>query len=129
MIGSTPDGYARHQAVLRTNKATLDRILPLAEANAVSQRDKDDAIGRVQAAEAEVLAARAEVRKAQLGVSFTKIKAPIDGIAGVAKAQIGDLVGTSQARELTTVSTVNPIKVYVPVSEREYPQAVERSTA
>jgi len=74
---------ARHQAVLRTNKATLDRILPLAEANAVSQRDKDDAIGRVQAAEAEVLAARAEVRKAKLDLSFTKIKAPIDGIGGV----------------------------------------------
>ena len=116
---------ARHQAVLRTNKATLDRILPLAEANAVSQRDKDDAIGRVQAAEAEVLAARAEVRKAKLDLSFTKIKAPIDGIAGAAKAQIGDLVGTSQAMELTTVSTVNPIKVYVPISEREYLKAAE----
>ena len=120
---------ARHQAVLQTTKATLDRILPLAEARAVSQKDKDDAIGRVQAAEAEVLAARAEVRKAQLDVSFTKITSPIDGIAGAAKAQIGDLVGTSQSRELTTVSTVNPIKVYVPISEREYMQAVERSKA
>jgi membrane fusion protein (multidrug efflux system) len=120
---------ARHQAVLQTAQATLDRILPLAEARAVSQKDKDDANGRVQAAEAEVLAARAEVRKAELNLSFTKIKAPIDGIAGAAKAQIGDLVGTSQARELTTVSTVNPIKVYVPVSEREYLQAVERSKA
>jgi membrane fusion protein (multidrug efflux system) len=118
---------ARHQAVLQTAKATLDRILPLAEAKAVSQKDKDDAIGRVQAAEAEVLAAQAEVRKAQLDVGFTKITSPIDGIAGAAKAQIGDLVGTSQARELTTVSTVNPIKVYVPISEREYLQAVERS--
>jgi len=118
---------ARHQAVLQTAQATLDRILPLAEARAVSQKDKDDAIGRVQAAEAEVLAARAEVRKAQLDVSFTKIISPIDGIAGAAKAQIGDLVGTSQARELTTVSSVNPIKVYVPISEREYLQAVERA--
>jgi membrane fusion protein (multidrug efflux system) len=118
---------ARHQAVLNTSRATLKRILPLAEARAVSQKDKDDAIGRVQAAEAEVLAAQAEVRKAQLNVSFTKIKSPIDGIAGAAKAQIGDLVGTSQSRELTTISSVNPIKVYVPVSEREYLQAVERS--
>ena len=50
--------------MLQTAQATLERILPLAEAKAVSQKDKDDAIGRVQAAEAEVLAARAEVRKA-----------------------------------------------------------------
>ena len=120
---------ARHQAVLQTAQATLERILPLAEAKAVSQKDKDDAIGRVQAAEAEVLAARAEVRKAELDLSFTKIISPIDGIAGAAKAQIGDLVGTPQAQVLTTVSAVDPIKVYVPISEREYLQAVERSKA
>lgn len=118
---------ARHQAVLTTAQSTLKRILPLAAARAVSQKDKDDAMGRVQASEAEVLAARAQVRKAELELSFTKIKSPIDGIAGAAKAQIGDLVGTSQSQELTTVSTVDPIKVYVPISEREYLQAVERA--
>jgi membrane fusion protein (multidrug efflux system) len=117
---------ARHAAVLQNAKATLARILPLAEARAVSQKDKDDAIGRVQAAEAQVLAAQAEVRKAELDLSFTKITSPIDGIAGAAKAQIGDLVGPPQASVLTTVSTVNPIKVYVSISEREYLQAVER---
>ena len=116
---------ARYEAVLRTAQATLKRILPLAEARAVSQKDKDDAIGTVQAAEAQVLASRAEVRKAELELSFTKIKSPIDGIAGAAQAQIGDLVGTPQARELTTVSTVDPIKVYVPISERQYLQYVE----
>ncbi|AQV00704.1 efflux RND transporter periplasmic adaptor subunit [Desulfococcus multivorans] len=118
---------ARHQAVLTTARSTLKRILPLAEARAVSQKDKDDATGRVQAAEAEVLAARAEVRKAELQLSFTKIKSPIDGIAGAAKAQIGDLVGTPQSQELTTVSTVDPIKVYVPISEREYLQTMEHA--
>lgn len=116
---------ARHEAVLRTAQSTLKRILPLAEARAVSQKDKDEAIGSVQAAEAQVLGSRAEVRKAELDLSFTKIKSPIDGIAGVAKAQIGDLVGTPQALELTTVSTVDPIKVYVPISERQYLQAME----
>ncbi len=115
---------AKHEAVLRTAQATLKRILPLAEARAVSQKDRDDAIGRVQAAEAQVLASRAEVRKAELDLSFTKITSPIDGIAGVAKAQLGDLVGTPQALELTTVSTVDPIKVYVPISERQYLQAM-----
>jgi membrane fusion protein (multidrug efflux system) len=118
---------AKQQAVLQTAQANLKRILPLAAANAVSQRDKDNAIGSVQSAEAQVLASQAQVRKAELDLGFTKIASPIDGIAGAAKAQMGDLVGTPQARELTTVSTVNPIKVYVPISEREYLQAVEKS--
>jgi membrane fusion protein (multidrug efflux system) len=118
---------AKQQAVLQTAQANLKRILPLAAANAVSQRDKDNAVGSVQSAEAQVLASQAQVRKAELDLGFTKIASPIDGIAGAAKAQMGDLVGTPQARELTTVSTVNPIKVYVPISEREYLQAVEKA--
>ncbi len=118
---------AKQQAILQTAQANLKRILPLAEANAVSQRDKDNAVGQVQAAEAQVLASQAQVRRAELDLSFTKIISPIEGIAGAATAQIGDLVGTPQARVLTTVSTVNPIKVYVPISEREYLQAVEKS--
>jgi membrane fusion protein (multidrug efflux system) len=117
---------AKQQAILQTAQANLDRILPLAAAKAVSQRDKDNSIGSVQAAEAQVLAAQAQVRKAELDLGFTKITSPIDGVAGAANAQIGDLVGTPQARVLTTVSTVNPIKVYVPVSEREYLEAMER---
>jgi membrane fusion protein (multidrug efflux system) len=118
---------AKQKAVLQMAQANLNRILPLAAANAVSQRDKDNAVGQVQSAEAQVLAAQAQVRKVELDLGFTKITSPIDGIAGAAKAQIGDLVGTPQAQVLTTVSTVNPIKVYVPISEREYLQAVERS--
>jgi len=118
---------AKQQAVLQTAQANLKRILPLAEANAVSQRDRDNAIGMVQAAEAEVLSAKASVRKAELNLSFTKITSPIDGIAGSAKAQIGDLVGTPQSLELTKVSTVNPIKVYVPISERVYLKVFDAS--
>jgi len=118
---------AKQQAVLQTAQANLKRILPLAAANAVSQRDKDNAVGSVQSAEAQVLASQAQVRKAELDLGFTKIASPIEGIAGAANAQMGDLVGTPQARTLTTVSTVNPIKVYVPISEREYLQAVEKS--
>lgn len=117
---------ARQQAVLQNAQALLARILPLAAAKAVSQKDKDDALSRVQTGEAQVLQAQAAVRKAELDVSFTRITSPIDGIAGAAKAQIGDLVGTPQAQVLTTVSTVDPIKVYVPISEREYLQFVER---
>jgi len=117
---------AKYQAIQWTAQADLNRVLPLAAANAVSQRDKDNAIGLVQAAEAQVLGAQAQVRKAEIDLGFTKIASPIDGIAGAAMAQIGNLVGTPQARELTTVSTVNPIKINVPISEREYLEAMGR---
>lgn len=111
---------AKHEAVLKTHQATLKRILPLAKANAVSQKDKDDAIGAVQAAEAQVLASKAAVKKALLDLGFCRITSPIDGIAGIANAQLGDLVGTPQKQVLTTVSTLNPIKAYVAISETEY---------
>ncbi len=117
---------AKQKAVLQTARANLKRIEPLAAANAVSQKDKDDAIGRVQAAEAQELQARAAVSKAEFELGFTKIASPIDGIAGAATAQIGDLVGTPQAKALTTVSTVDPAKVYIPISEKEYLEAVAR---
>jgi len=117
---------AKQKAILQTARANLARIEPLAAANAVSQKDKDDAVGSVQAAEAQALQARAAVRRAEFELGFTKITSPIDGIAGAASAQIGDLVGTPQAKLLTAVSTVNPVKVYVPISEREYLEIVER---
>lgn len=116
---------AKYEAVLKTQQATLKRILPLAAANAVSQKDKDEAVGAVQAAEAQVLQAKAAYKKADLELGFTKIKSPIDGIAGIAKAQIGDLVGTSQSQVLTTVSTVDPIKVFVSLAETEYLQLAQ----
>ena len=73
-----------------------------------------------QATRAAVVAAQAVVDKAQLDLGFTKVTSPIDGIAGIAKAQIGNLVGPGSIEELTTVSTVDPIKVYIPMSEQEY---------
>lgn len=94
-------------------KANLNRIRPLAAQKAVSQKDLDDAIGTEQST-------RADFDKASLELGFTKITSPIDGIAGIAKAQLGNLVGPGQIEELTTVSTVNPIKAYVSISEQQY---------
>ncbi len=113
---------ARHT----TAKANLARVRPLAEKNAVSQKDLDDSIGSEQSTQASVRAAKAAVDKAQLDLNFTKIISPIDGIAGIAKAQIGNLLGSGSVEELTTVSTINPIKVYLSLSEQEYMQALER---
>ena len=116
---------AVQQASWDTAKANLSRIKPLAERNAVSQKDLDDATGREQATHASVLAAKAALDKAELELGFTKIVSPVDGIAGSAKAQIGNLVGPGSVEELTTVSTVDPIKVYIQVSEQEYLKAME----
>jgi len=108
------------QARWTTAKANLARVKPLAEQNAVSKKDLDDSIGAEHSARAAVLSAQASVDKAKLDLGFTKITSPLDGIAGLAKAQIGNLVGPGGMEELTTVSTVNPIKVNVQVSEQDY---------
>jgi membrane fusion protein (multidrug efflux system) len=111
---------AVNEGQLYTAKANLEKIRPLATVNAVSKKDLDDAIGREASAKAAVQAAKAAVRKSEIDLSFAKITSPIDGIAGIAKAQLGDLVGNPGGPELTTVSTVNPIKVFIPLSEQEY---------
>ncbi len=103
-----------------TAKANLNRIIPLAAKNAVSKKDLDDAIGQEKAAHAAVISAEAIVEKARLDIDFTKIVSPVDGIAGIAKTQIGNLVGPGVTEELTTVSTVDPIKAYISVGEQEY---------
>ncbi|MDA8105549.1 MAG: efflux RND transporter periplasmic adaptor subunit [Nitrospiraceae bacterium] len=118
---------AAQQARWDTAKANLKRVRPLAEENAVSQKDLDDATGTEQAAHAAVIAAQAGVDKAKLDLGFTKVTSLIDGIAGIAKAQIGNLVGPGAVEELTTVSTVNPLKVYAQISEQEYLRFTENA--
>jgi membrane fusion protein (multidrug efflux system) len=120
---------AINEGQLYTAKANLEKIRPLAAVNAVSKKDLDDAIGRQASAKAAVQAAKAAVRKAEIDLSFTKITSPIDGIAGIAKAQLGDLVGNPGSQELTTVSTVDPIKVFLPLSEQEYMHFIRTAEA
>jgi membrane fusion protein, multidrug efflux system len=133
----------RQEARYSVAKTNLARIKPLADRNAVSKKDLDDAIGNEQSSQASVVAAQAAVvaaraavgvasaalEKAKLDLDFTKLNSPVAGIAGLAKAQIGNLVGPGQIEELTTVSTVDPIKVYISVSEQEYMNAMEARMA
>ena len=111
---------AQQAARYETTRANLARIKPLAAMNAVSQKDLDDTTGADLSAKASLEAADASLRTAKLNLAFTKITSPVTGIAGIAKAQIGDLLSPSMPTELTTVSTVDPIKVYFNISEREY---------
>jgi membrane fusion protein (multidrug efflux system) len=111
----------------------VEKYGPLAKADAVSKQDFDNANqsnlankAQIQAAQAAIAAAKAQIQASQAAVetasinlSFTRIISPIDGIAGIAQAQVGDLVSTSSG-PLTTVSTLDPIRDYFTVSEQEY---------
>jgi membrane fusion protein, multidrug efflux system len=109
------------QAEARLGKTELDvkRYAPLVKEKAISQEEYDDAVQADLEAKAAVLSAKAQVEQAQLNLGFTRITSPIDGIASIAKGQIGDLVGPATG-ELTTVSTVDPIKAYYNVTEQAY---------
>jgi membrane fusion protein, multidrug efflux system len=109
------------QAQAQLGKADIDvtRYTPLAKDKAISQEELDDAVQARLAAQALVASAQAAVDAARLNLSFTHIVSPIDGIAGLIQAQIGDLVGPSTG-VLTTVATVDPIKAYFPISEQAY---------
>ena len=114
------------QAEAQLGKTTLDvqRDTPLAKQSAIPQAQLDNDIQANESAKAVVSAARAQVEQAQLNLEFTKVRSLVDGIAGLAKGQIGDLVGPTT--QLTTVSQVNPIKAYVSISEQEYMRAAAR---
>ena len=88
-------------------------------ASAVGQGQVETAQAQIQAANAAVEAAKATVETAQVNLGFTRLISPIDGIAGQAQQQVGALVSPAGG-PVTTVSTVDPIKVYFTVSEQEY---------
>ncbi|MEX5214765.1 MAG: efflux RND transporter periplasmic adaptor subunit [Nitrospiraceae bacterium] len=116
------------QAQLAKTEMDVKRDTPLAKAKAISQKELDDSIQAHASAKGSLASARASVQQAQLNLGYTKIEAPIDGIIGIAKAQIGDLVGPSTGA-LASLSTVDPIRVYFPVSEQEYLRGAERVQA
>src|SRR5580704_14982189 len=106
---------ANAEAVQLRDQLDVDRYTPLAKEQAASQQDLDNAVQNNLAAKATVVS----VEAAKLNLGFTRLIAPISGIAGIAQLQVGALVNTSSA-PVTTVSTVDPIKVYFTVSETEY---------
>jgi membrane fusion protein, multidrug efflux system len=118
-LDKSKSDLSRAQAMLAKASMDVERYTPLAAASAISQQELDDAKQAKAAAEASVLSAQALIDQAQLNFDFTKIKSPIDGVAGLAKVSIGDLVGPSTGG-LTQVSTVNPIRAYLLLREQDY---------
>jgi membrane fusion protein (multidrug efflux system) len=145
---------AQAEANQRQTQLNVNKYGPLLEQKAVTQQDFDNAFqtndaakaqvevaksqikaataaaqtakSAIVAAKAQVQSSQAAVRTAELNLGFTRIISPIDGIVGIALAQVGDLVNPTSGI-LTTVSTVNPIKVYFTVSEQEYLDYVKRN--
>lgn len=111
------------EAQLAKTTRDVERFTPLAAERAVSQQELDDALSAQRNAKAAVASARAVVDQASLNFGWTKVTSPIDGIVGIAKAQVGDLVNTQTV--MTTVSTVDPIRVNYGISEREYMRFAE----
>jgi membrane fusion protein, multidrug efflux system len=109
---------AQNAAALGKAKLDVARFTPLVVQRAVSQQELDNAVAAESAAQANVDSARAAVEQAQLNLGWTRVISPIDGIAGIAKSQVGDLVNGQTT--MTTVSVVDPIKVFFNPSEQEY---------
>jgi membrane fusion protein, multidrug efflux system len=123
----------RAQAQLGKTELDVARYTPLAKQSAISQQELDDAVqanlaakAQVEQARAAIESSRAAVDAAKLNLGFTKISSPIDGVAAISTAQVGDFVGP-QAAPLTTVSTLDPILAIITPSEQEYLAAMNRS--
>jgi RND family efflux transporter MFP subunit len=117
---------ANAQAVQGRTQLDVERYGPLAKEQAASQQDLDNAVqnnlaakATVATAEAQIKTGEAAVETARINLDFTRLVAPIDGIAGQAQLQVGALV-TLSSGPVTSVSTVDPIKVYFTVSEPQY---------
>ena len=117
------------QAQAQLGKSTLDveRDTPLAEARAIAKSQLDNEIQAKLGAQAAVESAKAAVEQAGLNLEWTKVTSLVDGIAGIAQVQIGNLVGPNSV--LTSVSQVEPIKAIFPISEREYVLVQKESNA
>jgi membrane fusion protein (multidrug efflux system) len=117
---------ANAEAVQRRTELDVNRYTPLAKEQAASQQDLDNAVQNNLAAKATVETAKAQIKTseaaaeaAKINLEFTRLVAPIDGIAGQAQLQVGALVNPNSG-PVTSVSTVNPIKVYFTVGEPQY---------
>jgi RND family efflux transporter MFP subunit len=118
---------AQAQAQLGKSILDVERDTPLAEAKAIAQSQLDNEIQAKLGAQALIESDKAVVEQAELNLEWTKVTSLVDGIAGIAQIQIGNLVGSNSV--LTSVSQLEPIKAYFPISERDYVLVQKNSNA
>jgi membrane fusion protein, multidrug efflux system len=106
------------KANLVRDQQNVDKYRPLLPSGAITRQEYDNAVQQVLGDQAAVEAAEAAVAAAKLNLGWTRITSPIDGVAGITQSQVGDLI--AETTLMTTVSQLDPIKVYFPISEQEY---------
>ncbi len=128
-VSARMSAVAEVRTMLAKTKGDLDRIKPLAEINAVSKSDLDEAMAAYEATQSSLEAAKATLRAVKIELSYTKIHSPIDGIIGKSQAKVGDFVGRDpNPIILNTVSQVDTILVSFFITETQY-LAIARSLA
>jgi membrane fusion protein (multidrug efflux system) len=118
---------AQAQAQLGKSILDVERDTPLVEAKAIAKSQLDNEAQARLGAQALIESDKAAVEQAELNLEWTKVTSLVDGIAGIAQIQIGNLVGSNSI--LTSVSQLEPIKAYFPISEREYVLVQKNSNA
>ena len=120
VVSQRKANVADARAGLEKAEREVARLAPLAEEQAVSRRDYDDAVSSRDAARAQLDAAKAQLDSAELNLGYTRVTAPISGIADLTRVKEGNLVGRGEPTLLTTISAVDPILVTTNVSEADY---------
>lgn len=125
-VDSARAALARAETARAHNKALLARRQDLGAAKVVSRQEVEDAEAAARDSEDQVRAATAQLGQAALNLSYTEIRSPVAGIAGLAQVRVGNLVGQDGPTLLTTVSQVDPMRVSFPLSEVDYVKAADR---
>ena len=126
-LSSARASLALARAAQDHNRVLAERDEGLFKTGVVSRQDVDNATASVQDADGQVQGAQAQVQQASLNLSYTTIKSPLDGVAGLALVRVGNLVGQDGPTLLTTVSQVDPIRATFPMSESDYVKYPYRS--
>jgi len=114
------------KAMQLASQSEADRSKELFDKKVISEKEHTNKVQLNLSNLAKVRALESAVETARLNLEFCRIVSPVEGIAGISKAQVGDLVGTPGSPPLTSVSTLDPMKLVVPLSEQEYLVAGER---
>lgn len=125
-VAAARAALSRATAAKTNANASLDRVQALAPKGVVSKQEVDNAVAADAEASAQVASARAALQRAELDLSYTQIRSPNGGVAGLALVRVGNLVGQDGPTLLTTVSQVDPIRVNFPMSEIDYVRFPDR---
>jgi membrane fusion protein (multidrug efflux system) len=125
-VSSAKASLSRARIAEQRNRIQADRYQGLFKTGMVSQQDLDNVTASVGDADGQVQGAQAQLEQANLNLSYTQMRSPLEGVSGLALVRVGNLVGQDGPTLLTTVSQVDPMRVNFPVSEVDYVKNPDR---